>query len=259
MVRALLCTTLLFVVVVCSQGTSNINRLRSAIKLTPNDAERHQSLGNLYCQGNQDDKCFRSWKKAAKLKPSLRPLLLTQKGQVLESKGHAVEAIEAYEKAGSPDVRPRIAKLFRSATNAWHFMMMNDHKRNRAYERALQRSIKPGMLVLDIGSGSGLLAMLAIKAGAAHVITCEAKPLLALLARRIIQQNGMASKITVLNKLSTQLQVGEGRDLPRKVDLVVSEILESEIIGEGMLPTMRDAIARLANPGAVIIPERLGE
>ena len=42
-----------------------------------------------------------------------------------------------------------------------------------AYDAALRRAIRPGCRVLEIGTGSGLLAMMAARAGAAQVVTCE--------------------------------------------------------------------------------------
>src|SRR5262249_45946357 len=48
----------------------------------------------------------------------------------------------------------------------WHFAMLNDSERNDALAVALERVVRPGSHVLDIGSGSGLLAMVAARAGA---------------------------------------------------------------------------------------------
>ena len=57
--------------------------------------------------------------------------------------------------------------------------MINDDERNAAYERALARAVTPDSVVFEIGTGSGLVAMMAARAGARLVVTCEAVPVLA--------------------------------------------------------------------------------
>jgi SAM-dependent methyltransferase len=108
------------------------------------------------------------------------------------------------------------------------------------------------MLVLDIGTGTGLLAMMAARAGAREVVACEMDHHLAEMAREIVALNGFADRIRVVARKSTDLAIG--RDLPRRADLIVSEILDSALVGEGMLPAMRHALAELAVPGARVIP-----
>ena len=85
--------------------------------------------------------------------------------------------------------------------------MMDDKRRSDSYEAAIRR-IVPGKLVLDIGTGSGLLAMMAARAGTAHVMTCETVATIAERARTIIAKNGLADRITVIAKSSTDLVVG---------------------------------------------------
>jgi protein arginine N-methyltransferase 7 len=77
-----------------------------------------------------------------------------------------------------------------------------------------------------------------------------------------VQANGLAGKITIIPERSTDMSVagerGEVSDaqMPKRADLLVSEILDTELIGEGILPTMRHAHAHLLNPGAVCVPKR---
>ncbi|MET0763900.1 MAG: 50S ribosomal protein L11 methyltransferase [Blastococcus sp.] len=135
----------------------------------------------------------------------------------------------------------------------WHFAMLNDARRNAAFDRALRHVVRPGDHVLDIGSGTGLLAMMAVRAGASRVTTCEENPLLAEIARETVLQHGLGHRITVVAKRSTDLVLGE--DLPGRADLVVSEIVDCGLIGEGVLPTLRHARSALLAPGGRLLPE----
>ncbi|WDZ83711.1 50S ribosomal protein L11 methyltransferase [Micromonospora cathayae] len=134
----------------------------------------------------------------------------------------------------------------------WHFAMLNDHERNDALAVALERQIVSGSRVLDIGSGTGLLAMMAIRAGAAHVTSCETNPVMAEIAREIVADHGMSDVITIVPKRSTDLVVG--RDLPEPVDFLVSEIVDCGLIGEGILPTISHAREQLLAPGGQMLP-----
>jgi precorrin-6B methylase 2 len=134
----------------------------------------------------------------------------------------------------------------------WHFAMMNDPVRNGAYDAALGAALKKGGIVLDIGSGSGLLAMMAARQGATRVITCEEVPLLARKATEIIQRNGLADRIQVINKRSTDLIVG--KDFPERADVLVTEIFDDGLLGEGAFPAIEHAREHLLKPHAQLIP-----
>ncbi len=135
----------------------------------------------------------------------------------------------------------------------WHFAMLNDLERNDAFAVALERVLPEGAHVLDIGSGTGLLAMMVARAGAASVTTCEQNPILAEIARQIVAENGLSDVITVVPKQSLDLVVGV--DMPRPADLVISEIVDCGLIGEGVLPTVAHARERLLAPGGRLLPE----
>jgi hypothetical protein len=80
----------------------------------------------------------------------------------------------------------------------WHFGIIHDQERNKAYEKALNHFVKPGMTVFEIGTE--ILAMLAVRAGAEHVYTCERRADVAEAAKAIIERNGMSDRITVIAK-----------------------------------------------------------
>lgn len=138
----------------------------------------------------------------------------------------------------------------------WHFPMMCDEIRNRAFQDAIERAVRPDSKVLDIGSGSGLLAMIAARAGAREVHSCEMNPAIAAVATQIVRSNGYADRITIHSSNSRNLD--PVTDLGGPADLVISEIIGKDLVCENVLPSMRDAVTRLAKPGAQFIP-RSGE
>lgn len=149
-------------------------------------------------------------------------------------------------------LRAAARKARSHAIPTWHFWMVADERRNAAYERAIVKAVRPGMTVLDIGTGSGLLAMMAARAGATHVVACESEPRLAETARKIIRINGYSDRVTVLDSHSTSLDAE--RDLRGGADLIVTEIFGNTLIHEGALPVIEHAMANLVREGAKIIP-----
>jgi type II protein arginine methyltransferase len=135
----------------------------------------------------------------------------------------------------------------------WHFSMLNDGQRNEAFDAAIRRAVA-GKTVLDIGSGSGLLAMMAARAGAERIYTCEMNDVIADFAERIVSANGYANKIKIIAKKSQDLVLGN--DLAEKVDVLVTETVDSALLGEGIIPIVLHARKHLLREGGQIIPRR---
>lgn len=148
-----------------------------------------------------------------------------------------------------------LRRLLNHQIPGWHFIMLADDLRNDAYQRAIEKVVTKDSTVLDIGTGSGLLSLMAARAGAKKVVACEMHNRLAETAKEIVAANGYSKKITVINKKSTALEIGS--DLPEKADLLVSEILDAGVIGEGVLPTVRHALQNLLTEDATIIPAKV--
>jgi type II protein arginine methyltransferase len=134
----------------------------------------------------------------------------------------------------------------------FHRSMLADTARNEAYESAIRAAVRPGDLVLDIGAGSGLLAMMAARAGAARVVACEADPLLAATAREIVARNGYGDAVEIVAERSTKLEPAGA--LAGGADLIVSEVFSHTLLEEGAIETLNHAMKELARPGARIIP-----
>lgn len=130
--------------------------------------------------------------------------------------------------------------------------MMNDTRRNHAWDRALRRAIRPGMRVLEIGTGAGMLALTAARACAELVTTCETNPIAATIAREICERNGYGKIINVVPKRSQDLIPGV--DLERPADLLFCDIFADTLLAFDPLPALADARNRLLAPGAQVVP-----
>lgn len=127
--------------------------------------------------------------------------------------------------------------------------MVTDSIRMDAYVQALRQSIKPGSVVLDIGTGTGICALLACQFGARRVFAIEPSDAIQV-AREIAAANGYADRIEFIQDLSTKV------NLPERVDVIVSDL-------RGILPfldhhfaAIADARQRFLIPGGVLIPQQ---
>src|SRR3954468_2079422 len=73
-----------------------------------------------------------------------------------------------------------------------HQLMLQDFYRTLSFRNAILNSVEPGMTVLEIGTGTGILSHFAVEAGASHVYTMEASDF-ASTAEAILAHNGLAS------------------------------------------------------------------
>ncbi len=127
--------------------------------------------------------------------------------------------------------------------------MIADDLRTDAYARALRESINPDSVVADIGTGTGLFALLACRFGARHVYAIEPDNAIAL-ARETARANGCLKRITFIQNMSTRVR------LPEPVDVVVSDIRGILPFCQQSLPSIIDARRRLLVPDGVLIPRR---
>lgn len=154
---------------------------------------------------------------------------------------------------------PEVNELTRWALTAgaptWHFDLLRDERRNAAYRAAIENAVQPGDTVFEIGAGSGLLALMAARAGAGHVYSCEESAVMAGLAQAVVRDNGLEDRITIIPKASFELVPGE--DLPTEIDVFVAELVDNRLLGEQLLPVMQDAHERLLGPDTIILPARV--
>ncbi|CAK9181984.1 unnamed protein product [Ilex paraguariensis] len=141
--------------------------------------------------------------------------------------------------------------------------MLNDTRRNRAYREAIDKTITKPCHVLDIGAGTGLLSMMAARAmGTADssssskgmVTACESYLPMVKLMRKVVRANCMERKVRVINKRSDELEIGV--DITSRADVLVSEILDSDLLGEGVIPTLQHAHDKLLVENPQTVPYR---
>ncbi len=131
--------------------------------------------------------------------------------------------------------------------NPGHKIMLEDTARVEPYRQALQQLVKPGMRVLDLGTGTGLLGLLALKAGAGKLYAIEASNTIQI-ARRVAADSALADKAVFLKGLSSRVS------LPERVDLLVAEILADFCYEEQILDITADARDRFLEPGGILMP-----
>jgi len=229
--------------------------LRKATAAEPSNIQLHNKLAFLLIQLGEREQALREIMRALEIKPD-DPDTLANKGTFHLQEGRLNEALAAFRQALEIDPQHQNARFnilvaLNDAVPPWHFPMMNDVPRNVAYDQAIRRLV-PGRSVLDIGTGSGLLAMMAARAGARWVATCELVPWIAAKAAEVIAANGLSDRIKLIAKRSNDLQIGS--DLEERAEVLVSEVFGTMVLNEHVIPSLEDARARLLKPGAAVIP-----
>ena len=182
-------------------------------------------------------------------------------------------------------------------TKKWILPMLHDSKRNHLYHSAIQKACHQiysstqtksneatSIQVLDIGTGTGLLAMMTAKCLKTYMDNCkdattslkikitslEMASAMARLANKIVHANNLEQLIQILpyhscdqkfylsppTQESNSSATNKSLQPTQKAVLCTSELLESGLLGEGIIPTLRDAWKRHLEPNAIMIPQR---
>ncbi|HPU38220.1 MAG TPA: 50S ribosomal protein L11 methyltransferase [Microthrixaceae bacterium] len=132
----------------------------------------------------------------------------------------------------------------------YHLSMVHDTARMEAFRRAIDASVRPGDVVVDLGCGSGVLSFMACEAGAAKVYAIEGGPVIDV-AQELAVDNGFDDRIEFLGGWS--MEVG----IPERADVLISETIGNAGFDEGIVAWTVDARRRLLRPDAVLLPQRL--
>jgi predicted nicotinamide N-methyase len=229
--------------------------LRKAIASQPDNAQFHNQLGFVLIELGERQQALGALMRALEIKPDAADTI-TNIGIFHLGDGQLNEAVAAYRHALEIDplhlnARINLGIALKNAVPPWHFPMMNDVPRNALYDEAIRRVV-PGRSVLDIGTGAGLLAMMAARAGARWVASCDGVPWIAAKAREVVAANGLGDRIKIIAKRSNDLQIGP--DLMERAEVLVMEVFGTTAINEHVIPTVAHAHAQLLQPGATVVP-----
>lgn len=116
------------------------------------------------------------------------------------------------------------------------FNCLIDTKRSLAFKKAIERTVRRGDVVVDMGTGSGVLAMFAARAGAKKVYAVEIDPSNVATLANTFTQNGFSDVIEVIEGDITKVH------LPEKIDVVIGEMIATALIEELQVPAMNNVL-----------------
>ncbi|MCF2149644.1 50S ribosomal protein L11 methyltransferase [Desmonostoc muscorum LEGE 12446] len=133
----------------------------------------------------------------------------------------------------------------------FHELMLGDRIRMVAYKNAIKEVVKPGMVVLDLGTGTGILGLWALQAGAKHLYAIDVNKDILAIASQNFEQNGFSGKFDVFHGMSYDI------NLPTRVDLIISEIMGNIADNEDFVPILTDAYNRFLKKSGIMLPSRV--
>src|SRR5438132_12369420 len=126
-----------------------------------------------------------------------------------------------------------------------HRLYLADTARVSAFQRAIEEVVTPGDVVLDLCAGTGILGLMACRAGAKRVYAVDEGPIVGL-AREVAKANGFQDRITHIKGLSTRVA------LPEIVDVVLADQIGRFGLESGIPESFADVRVRFLNTGAVL-------
>lgn len=144
-------------------------------------------------------------------------------------------------------------KIYRESNHPalYYQDMLADRIRMQRYRQAIERAVRPGAIVADLGTGLGVLAIMAARAGAAKVYAIDNRPQVIPLARRVVEANGVADRVEVIEADAREA------DLDIEVDLIVNELIGDFGTDENIHESVSAFARRHLAEGGTILPSRL--
>ena len=127
--------------------------------------------------------------------------------------------------------------------------MIADRVRVGSYAQALRKTVREGSVVVEIGTGPGIFAVLACQLGASCVYAIEPSEIIQV-AREVATANGCADKIVFYEGLSDEVT------LPTRADVILSDLRGVSPFFGRHIPSIVDARRRFLSPEGVLIPRK---
>lgn len=127
--------------------------------------------------------------------------------------------------------------------------MFADRVRMDAYAKAIERSVRSGDTVLDLGCGPGIFALMACRAGALRVYAIDVNGVVEF-GRHLATVNGFSDRIHFLCGDSRQIC------LPERVDVIISDLRGVLPLFSQSIGTLEDARNRFLAEGGRLLPQR---
>ncbi|KAK3100629.1 hypothetical protein FSP39_022782 [Pinctada imbricata] len=200
---------------------------------------------------NRIEDLFKCYDQACEVLPDCEAIL-NNIGAQLFRLGYPEEAATYIRKAlqiNPNDIaaQENLENLCSHLVERWHFRMLNDVARNIAYTQAIERAVQRGHnSVLDIGTGTGILSLMAVDAGATDIYACDQSRTMCEIAADVLHANRADHKVKLLCKSSTDLKIPQ--DLKERVSMVVTETFDAALFGENVIPTLKHAWEDLLQP-----------
>ena len=126
--------------------------------------------------------------------------------------------------------------------------LLSHRSRLSKFQRALQKVVQPESRVVDIGTGTGILALIAARAGAKSVTAVEVNGKSLNYARKAAQINGLSQRVSFVESHFEDYVPEE------QADIVICEMLSSMLLIEQQVPACAHAARRILKPGGIILP-----
>jgi len=126
--------------------------------------------------------------------------------------------------------------------------LLSHRSRLSKFQRALQKAVQPESRVVDIGTGTGILALIAARAGAKSVTAVEVNGKSLNYARKAAQINGLSQRVSFVESHFEDYVPEE------QADIVICEMLSSMLLIEQQVPACAHAARRILKPGGIILP-----
>ncbi|KAI0987550.1 hypothetical protein GJ496_010565 [Pomphorhynchus laevis] len=189
-------------------------------------------------------------------------VLFRELGNIFYLSGDCEEAMLAYTNAINIDssdytTMENLSFCLHHILPAWHFRMLNDNVRNLNYMRAIQEmfdkiQVIDNMKLLEIGSGTGLLTMLALKSGFSSVTAVEQSRFLSGVTQTVIEKNSYCEQLQV------EVQNISSFDMPAepKYNILITELFDCSLLGEHFFSVLRDLQTRqILSRNHLILPK----